>query len=504
MAFKSASRIRSGPGAVSLPSPLRGSQDSRRTIMSSSLSFLFTFMFLACAVTPAAAQTNKIFQWQFSQSLSQSLPSCRALPIEVSPFTSGNKTLGVPPYYMMSFPINNMGTPHPTLIGTGQTGLSWTVDQPIGAEMLLYVVDSTGSSGGVPPQTFTVVAGTHRQCGTPPYNVTLAAIDSPVVTNVTMGPDDDVFTFIDRANPDTILIAGISDLTGQWATGTASVKTTGSNDVSCTGLVSSSNTKAVIAQEEAQAASSTKARKQSAVIAGVVVTIVVLLLLGGAGVYLYLRRRRMMARSDKVTPRQFESGTANVNLAPSYSEANTHILSINSFINNDNTTEVKSPTVSTFSSPTNTSGPGTLAGFDRQRMIGSMRAQSDNASVSSAPSAAPPHGGLSVRNPSRSAASFTNFPTASVRRSAKSIEASMPSVVSEDSEFYDGATTSRPMQRSLSAGPAATLGRAVSPARSASVGDPVMQEEIIIQHQDGGAIVRELPPPYMGQPEDQP
>lgn len=37
--------------------------------------------------------------------------------------------------------------------------------------------------------------------GQKPYQIALSACDSPVITNVTMGPDDDVFTFIDRADP---------------------------------------------------------------------------------------------------------------------------------------------------------------------------------------------------------------------------------------------------------------------------------------------------------------
>jgi hypothetical protein len=41
--------------------------------------------------------------------------------------------------------------------------------------------------------------------GVKPYTVTLAALDSPIVTNVTLGLVDDFFTFINRANPDTQL-----------------------------------------------------------------------------------------------------------------------------------------------------------------------------------------------------------------------------------------------------------------------------------------------------------
>lgn len=104
------------------------------------------------------------------------------------------------------------------------------------------MVDANGSSGGVPPEFYTVVEGQTRSCiapstanftdftvaanisngadvttcqpwgitikgGTPkPYTLSLLALNSPVVTNVTMGPNDDVFTYINRADPGTSLI----------------------------------------------------------------------------------------------------------------------------------------------------------------------------------------------------------------------------------------------------------------------------------------------------------
>ncbi|KAJ7312404.1 hypothetical protein DFH08DRAFT_654985, partial [Mycena albidolilacea] len=216
-----------------------------------------------CIISPCHAQTNKIFQWQFAgNALSSSLPSCRQFQIQVKPFNPANNTHGVPPFYMMAFAIG--GTPSTTLIGTDETNLSWTVNQPhthahvdAGSQLLLQVVDSQGSSGGVPPNLFTVVAGQSTQCipaasndppftveanvtdtlttcqpwgikikgGTPPYDLTLAAVNSPLVINVTMGPADDQFTFIDRADPNTQLIG--MRLNGRWAVGTPIVKTNG-------------------------------------------------------------------------------------------------------------------------------------------------------------------------------------------------------------------------------------------------------------------------------------
>ncbi len=37
--------------------------------------------------------------------------------------------------------------------------------------------------------------------GKKPYQIVLSAFNSTVITNVTMGDDDDVFTYIDRADP---------------------------------------------------------------------------------------------------------------------------------------------------------------------------------------------------------------------------------------------------------------------------------------------------------------
>lgn len=42
--------------------------------------------------------------------------------------------------------------------------------------------------------------------GTKPYSVVLSALGSPVITNVSMGPQDDVFTYPDRADPNSELM----------------------------------------------------------------------------------------------------------------------------------------------------------------------------------------------------------------------------------------------------------------------------------------------------------
>ncbi|KAJ6617920.1 hypothetical protein B0H10DRAFT_2218082 [Mycena sp. CBHHK59/15] len=534
MSAKSASRKLSGPGAVFSFKPTSHGQSSdsflkhhmKRPANFGPLAFLLSFLVLSVLVSPCHAQTSKIFQWQFSgNALSSSLPSCRSFGITVKPFDPANNTHGVPPFYMMAMAVN--GTPSMSLIGTDESNLSWTVNQPVGTELLLYVVDSQGSSGGVPPNTFTVTAGQTTQCipapstdppftvtanvtgtintcqpwgltikgGAPPYNLTLAALNSPIITNVTMGPNDDAFTFIDRADPNTQLIAAISDLNGRWASGVPIVKTAGSSNVNCTGLVSSSGNSTQIKQAEQAALATSSAHKKTAIITGVVVTLVVLLILGGAAVFLFIRRRKMQQKAREFTPRQFEAGDPQP-----FEETGGQVLSINAFISPSSPTTPRSPkspksptNASTFSnsmSPSNTVA-GTPAPFDRRRFAGTTDSHDSHASA-----------GLSVRNPSRPAV-FSSFPAASVRRSAKEIEAGLHTGNSLHSDYSAGgasdASSRHPLvERSQSAMAAGPSQGPRFPARAASLNNASSSlpgEEIIFQHQDAG-VVRELPPPY--------
>jgi len=175
------------------------------------------------------------------------------------------------------------GTPTVSLLGTNLNNLTWVVNQPLNTTMMLNVVDANGTSGGGSPDLFTVtagpndcidpklnldpdftvtanVSGTIETCqpwglrvvgGVPPYNLTMSELKSPVITNVTMPNGDDVFTYINRADPDLQLIAAISDFTGRWAMGTPMVHTHGSSNVDCIGLGSvSSNSNTSNAQVE--------------------------------------------------------------------------------------------------------------------------------------------------------------------------------------------------------------------------------------------------------------
>ncbi|KAF7346713.1 hypothetical protein MSAN_01809400 [Mycena sanguinolenta] len=220
-------------------------------------------------LTSIYAQTAQVYEWGFTgdQMVSTSLPSCRNVSLEANSRTAN----GTAPFYMMAFPVG--GTPSTSFIGTDQNNLTWTVTYPVGTQLMLGVVDALGQSGGIDTPVYTVIDGATTQCvppslsdptsgfkissnvtdalntcqpwgltiegGTPPYSVTLAELNSGNVTNATMGPTDTVFTYINKMPPGGQVI-GI-DINGNWATGSPVVRTQGSADTDCVGLVSTSS-----------------------------------------------------------------------------------------------------------------------------------------------------------------------------------------------------------------------------------------------------------------------
>ncbi|KAJ7253602.1 hypothetical protein C8J57DRAFT_1722471 [Mycena rebaudengoi] len=255
--------LRSRKLTESPPPPPRAPDTARMFFLDVALIFC-----VLLGVVVRAVPSDQTFEWWFSgpQAQTTSLPTCRTFPMGAGP----RKSHGVPPFYMIAVAVG--GAPITSFIGTNESDLSWTVSHPLDSQLVLWMVDSQGNSGGVPSQLYTVTAGASTQCissptapttftvkanvsdavntcqpwgltisgGTPPYNVTLAA--SPGVTNVTLGPNDSVFTYINRADPGNQMIAAVSDFNGQWATGSPMVRTQGSTDVNCTGLVSSGGT----------------------------------------------------------------------------------------------------------------------------------------------------------------------------------------------------------------------------------------------------------------------
>ncbi|KAF8888990.1 hypothetical protein BD779DRAFT_1439687, partial [Infundibulicybe gibba] len=189
---------------------------------------------------------------------SQSLPACNNMSLTVSPVDPTSSSLGTPPYYMLAFPTEKNGIPTRSPLGSDAGNLHWVVDQPIDAELFLNVIDANGGTGGLPTQTDSFLAGQSTgQClppvsntvftltsnvtgnvlntcqpwglaidgGVPPYNITIAALGSQVVTNVTISLKDNFYTYINRVEPGAQLIG--TPTTGRWAAGVPLVRTQG-------------------------------------------------------------------------------------------------------------------------------------------------------------------------------------------------------------------------------------------------------------------------------------
>ncbi|KAF7344215.1 hypothetical protein MVEN_01712100 [Mycena venus] len=286
--------------------------------------FLDAILILLASLTSTSAQAK--FEWGFAgtQSVSTSLPSCRTFPITADPLTAH----GVPPFYMIAFAVGE--APITSWIGTNESNLTWTVTHPIGTQLLLQVVDSQGDTGGVDVPLYTVIEGTTTACippappasnaftvtanvtdklstcqpwgltihgGTPPYNVTLASLNSTIVTNVTPsakilgpGPTDSMFTYIDRVVPNSQLIAAVSDFNGRWATGSPFIHTQGSADLTCRGLNSVGTNGTTSPQGDN--GTTTSRRISRASVGAIVGAIVGALLLCGMTAWVWRRRQQ--------------------------------------------------------------------------------------------------------------------------------------------------------------------------------------------------------------------
>ncbi|KAF8152345.1 hypothetical protein B0H34DRAFT_677721 [Crassisporium funariophilum] len=208
--------------------------------------------------------TSGTFQWKFANdNLLNSLPTCVSFPLEVGVLMAN---MAMAPYYMLEFAVG--GTPVTTLLGREASSLNWKITQPVGTKLLLTVVDAMGNPGGVPPSLYTVIDGSTAQFITTPLQsrpvfgisanvsssisintcdqwgltviggvpLTIAGINSSVLTNVTMLFGENHFTYVNRAPPGVQLIAAHKCSTGQYATGTPIVSTKGSSDADCAGL----------------------------------------------------------------------------------------------------------------------------------------------------------------------------------------------------------------------------------------------------------------------------
>ncbi|CCM00033.1 uncharacterized protein FIBRA_02059 [Fibroporia radiculosa] len=291
---------------------------------------LLRLLFLVIAshllITQCRAQ-SRAFQWTFGNNFILSeLQECQNMSIVVESITNNASELGVPPYYLIAFEAG--GIPTTSMIGSEPSQLRWQVGHRRESALMLSMVDSNGSAGGISPTLFNVTAGSDTSCippapsnpphiasnvtdslttcepwgltitnGTQPYSVVLAALDSPVTTNISMAQGFNVFTYIDRANPNGQILAAVVDANDRWGYATSIVNTVGSSNNDCVGLRSSASTSAQIA---AQAAASAKAAAEAAerhrrdLIIGIVLGVGLPCIIMALGAWWWRRRRRSL------------------------------------------------------------------------------------------------------------------------------------------------------------------------------------------------------------------
>ncbi|KAF8898300.1 hypothetical protein CPB85DRAFT_189229 [Mucidula mucida] len=409
------------------------------------------------------------------------------------------------------------GSVQTTLLGSDESSLKWTVTNPVDSQLLLNVIDSNDSSAGVAPKLFTIDTGSTTNCvvndadttftvksnlsetgtlatcqpwglriknGVPPYNISFAQVNSPVVTNVTTNQDDDAYTYINRADGGKLLMASVVDSSGRVAYGNPSIVTASETDIDCGSLISTSGNSTELdaaAAQEAREQADKDNKKRTGIIVGVVIGVLALLLIAGGAFWWWYRRRNNGRKSSlDIDP----------DLAPTpYMSAGPtgQVLSINAFL--DQPQQPYSPKASQNGMTTMSMSDATRSSthFDPYHMV---ETRTGPPSTSGRPTSS----GSSTSN----AGNMANFPLAPLRRS-KAMEAGLGTGMS-DSTFDSVAsdTSSRPlMERSQSAHPPPGASTdAPWPPRATSMAQTAGEREIIYQHRDGG-VVRELPPPYL-------
>ncbi|EJD00482.1 uncharacterized protein FOMMEDRAFT_159184 [Fomitiporia mediterranea MF3/22] len=249
---------------------------------------------------------------------STDLTQCESYHISILPLSGNSSSHGTPPYYMMAWKSN--GIPTVSSIGSNRNNLSWTVNQASGSSLLLTVADSQGFSGGEAQSVYNISAGKSSCLPSPPstnitlvanistsdpletcellglrvfggqkpYIISLAAVNSPMVTNVTLGSNDDLLTWPNRADPNGQVMAAVSDAKDVWGTSTGLFKTTGPRvtDDTCK-LNTSTGNSTNINQHLPQ-----PSKSHTAIIAGLIIPVVVLCL-AGVAFYLWCKRQQM-------------------------------------------------------------------------------------------------------------------------------------------------------------------------------------------------------------------
>ncbi|GJE96423.1 hypothetical protein PsYK624_126200 [Phanerochaete sordida] len=215
---------------------------------------------LLATVSGVAAQLRPAFQWTWGPGApsTPSFEECQTLPISLI-------GVGQPPYYMLAFESGGISTS--SQIGYDPANLWWQVNHKQGSSLVLAIVDSNHSTGGVPQNVFTVTAGNDTSClqsipsstavlhanvsdtmstcdplgltvtgGQKPYTIVLAETHSDTVTFVSLADDDDTLTYISRVDPAWKVIASVYDASGHWGTSSNIIQASGSANTTCTGL----------------------------------------------------------------------------------------------------------------------------------------------------------------------------------------------------------------------------------------------------------------------------
>ncbi|KAL4248206.1 hypothetical protein ABKN59_007149 [Abortiporus biennis] len=505
---------------------------------------LAVIIFSLSYVLRCEAQVNT-FQWKWGNNfVLTDLQECQTLPIIVESLNASDpSSVGVAPYYLIAFKPG--GIPTTTPIGSNVAQLSWTVNHARGSELLLTIVDSVGNVGGIPNTFYNVTAGNNQSCipaqlstptiasiqpnvtdvlmtcqpwgltitgGTKPYQIVLAAPGSTVITNVTMGAADDVFTYPNRADPNGVLMVSVYDGAGHWGVSPDVVHTQGSTNVLCTGEVSSSKTTQEIQQEakDRDAAARAAARHhRTTVILGAVLGTILPLIAIALGVFFFLRRRKLLRDINRgvwdgqdTVPRAY-SPTAGSD-GEVLSSPQTQGPVRNDYMREVGVTSITSRGATSLDSKSgyhtqDSSSFSPLLHSTTQSPTDSLTGDSSNH-----PSIQGTYAGSTTTSP--------NSPSSrSVPWSRKRLEAHSE-LIPSPANFSISHTSSFNSLRALS-GPSGTSSGPTSPPRSltqlpagalppltpgSSTLDPDVQPDIIIQHRDGGSrgVVQELPPPY--------
>lgn len=265
---------------------------------------------------------------------------------------------------------------------------------------------------------------------------------------------------------------------GQWGFATSVVRTSGSSNTDCVGLVSSSQTQAQIASEaaaRAHAAALAAKHRRTRIIAGVVIGVVLSVLIGSAAWWCWRRKKAMASGiwdGQDTTARAWDGHDTT-----------------------PRTRDVEIPSMGEFVATRNASRHVKLASTDSVTASGRLPL------LSATPDIEQPQSGSSAR-----AAVDSTPSTASPDYSPQSMPLRQNRKADIPHRSSDSSNTPQlpPLHFPQLAVPAlgvASPHPGVDRSHSSlnlglSLMDPDVQPDIIIQHRDGG-VVHELPPPYL-------